>query len=223
MKKILLIVFCSSSLFITAQTKDSLMCKNAFGFSPFSLAAQTLNLYYEFMYKDFKSIKINPLYKYKEEVSYNGNLEVSEGYGLSIANKLPIFIHHPTKNYLSKMYLAPFLMYMYSHERDERSDEYTITYDEPDYYNYDYYYPTYTTYSIRDLYFNSFSGGVLIGFDFTILKKLNIDIFLGGGLRRTKSNLHSYDYKYETFSSNVFQPGYNGVFAKIGFDLGIKF
>lgn len=237
MKKSLIIVFASFAMMLQAQTttpvataapvQDSVM-KNTFGFAPISLATQTMSFFFEHEYKKGRSIKINPLIRYKEEMTYRSQIEVSSSYGLLLTNKYSIITEKNSDNMVMNLYFAPFAMYSYSHERDFRYDEYYITvlnpsYDPDSYYSTQYIQQSVPVYSRRDMYFNSLSGGMLVGVEFTVLKKLTIDLYLGGGLRRTKDNLSEVDYEYNSYKESPWEAGYDGVFARANIDIGIKF
>ena len=115
------------------------------------------------------------------------------------------FVYTKTKeNSGLNIYFAPYLSYRYT----EEIEPYSI----PGLF--DYYGPT-------KYYFNSFAGGVLFGYSFTIAKKINLDFNLGGGIRRSlgahlKDNVNFYN-------QSIFDPGYNGITPRAGIDVGFKF
>ena len=64
---------------------------------------------------------------------------------------------------------------------------------------------------------NEVSGGVLIGAQMAFGNVLFLDIFTGGGIKRSFGSNSNQNFL------TVFSPGYNGVYPKGGFQLGIGF
>lgn len=62
---------------------------------------------------------------------------------------------------------------------------------------------------------NEFSGGVILGFQIAMGNKFFLDLYTGGGIKRSVGDIRQVDF------IPVTQPGYNGVFPKIGFQIGI--
>ncbi len=103
------------------------------------------------------------------------------------------------------LYFAPYLMYKYAsvvlyNQSFLEDGGVAIYYDE-------------------NAVFNSLGVGFLMGHQFTLAKKLVIDIYLGGGIRRNIST-NAKDF---FFNDTPFQDGYNGIIGKAGIEIGFKF
>ncbi len=59
------------------------------------------------------------------------------------------------------------------------------------------------------------SGGVVLGMQIAMGNKFFLDFFTGGGIKRSFGDIRSGSF------ISVTEPGYNGVFPKIGFQIGI--
>lgn len=66
--------------------------------------------------------------------------------------------------------------------------------------------------------FNAFSGGMLFGWSYTFANRVNLDIYSGGGLRKT----FGYD-EANGYSDGIFEYGYSGIMPRFGIDLGFWF
>lgn len=66
--------------------------------------------------------------------------------------------------------------------------------------------------------FNAFSGGMLFGWSYTFANRVNLDIYSGGGLRKT----FGYDEE-NNYSDGIFEYGYSGIMPRFGIDLGFWF
>lgn len=64
---------------------------------------------------------------------------------------------------------------------------------------------------------NEVAGGVLLGTQFAFGNRLFLDVFTGGGVKRSFGRSSNNQF------IDVFQPGYNGVIPKVGFQLGVGF
>lgn len=62
---------------------------------------------------------------------------------------------------------------------------------------------------------NEIGGGVLLGVQIAMGNKFFIDFYTGGGIKRSFGQI-----RQSTFISSI-EPGYNGVYPKIGFQIGI--
>lgn len=67
--------------------------------------------------------------------------------------------------------------------------------------------------------YNSIGGGFLFGQYFVLGKRLVLDLYFGGGIRRNFSS----DEDNSLFNTTPFQEGYNGIIGKVGLDIGFKF
>ena len=59
------------------------------------------------------------------------------------------------------------------------------------------------------------SGGVVLGLQIAMGNKFFMDFFTGGGIKRSFGDIRQSQFIAVT------EPGYNGVFPKIGFQIGI--
>lgn len=66
---------------------------------------------------------------------------------------------------------------------------------------------------------NEFSGGVLLGVQMAFGNVLFLDVFTGGGIKRSTGGSNNNQFG----GNGVFSAGYNGVIPKAGFQLGIGF
>jgi len=64
------------------------------------------------------------------------------------------------------------------------------------------------------------AGGFTLGVQRTLWQVLVLDVFAGGGLRHANTNVISNEFG-NVFFNDVFDPGYTGIFPRIGFKIGI--
>ena len=186
--------------------------RNVLSISPFEFFTQTFQLGYErMMNEDNNGLVINAgltasnLYDDKQmgvkgDVQYRfyfkkNNIEDDR------ATRIMIFT-------------GPYLAYKYL-DREVREYDY-------DYANLDPNSPVYIQPIewIRKSQINSVGAGVLFGLRLAMFDKVNIDTFIGGGVKFTdvNSNTKTKNYVYD-----VTDPEYSGVYPKAGFTVGIKF
>ena len=68
--------------------------------------------------------------------------------------------------------------------------------------------------------FDAFGGGMLFGWSFSFANRINLDIYTGGGIRKT----FNYDPAENTYySDGVFDYGYSGIVPRLGIDIGFWF
>lgn len=67
--------------------------------------------------------------------------------------------------------------------------------------------------------YNSMGGGFLFGQYFVLGKRLILDFYFGGGIRKN-FNTEAENIMY---NDNAFQEGYNGIIGKFGLDIGFNF
>lgn len=68
--------------------------------------------------------------------------------------------------------------------------------------------------------FDAFGGGMLFGWSFSFANRINLDIYTGGGLRKT----FNYDPAQNSYyNNNVFDFGYSGIVPRLGIDIGFWF
>jgi hypothetical protein len=68
--------------------------------------------------------------------------------------------------------------------------------------------------------FDAFGGGMLFGWSYSFANRINLDIYTGGGFRKTfgydPGNTNYYD-------DTVFDYGYSGIVPRLGIDIGFWF
>ncbi len=100
-----------------------------------------------------------------------------------------------------RLYFAPYLMNQYFETE-------TQVYDN----NGNYFWQTDT--------FDAFGGGMLFGWSFSFANRINLDIYTGGGLRKT----FNYDGDENTYyNDDIFDYGYSGIVPRLGIDIGFWF
>jgi hypothetical protein len=68
--------------------------------------------------------------------------------------------------------------------------------------------------------FDAFGGGMLFGWSFSFANRINLDIYTGGGIRKT----FNYDPSEITYyNDGVFDYGYSGIVPRLGIDIGFWF
>jgi hypothetical protein len=68
--------------------------------------------------------------------------------------------------------------------------------------------------------FDAFGGGMLFGWSFSFANRINLDIYTGGGLRKT-FNYDDTENMY--YNESTFDYGYSGIVPRLGIDLGFWF
>ncbi len=67
--------------------------------------------------------------------------------------------------------------------------------------------------------FDAFGGGMLFGWSFSFANRINLDIYSGGGFRKTIN----YDPNNNYSNSGIFDYGYSGIVPRLGIDIGFWF
>jgi hypothetical protein len=101
----------------------------------------------------------------------------------------------------SRLYFAPYLA-------DQSFDIEEQVYDNNGYYAW------------RTDSFNAFGGGMLFGWSYSFANRINLDIYTGGGIRKTFGYDPDENYYYD---DGVFDYGYNGIVPRLGIDIGFWF
>jgi len=104
----------------------------------------------------------------------------------------------PTLSY--RLYFAPYLLNQY-YEIEEQ------IYDNNGYQ---------TWYSDT---FDAFGGGMLFGWSFSFANRINLDIYTGGGIRKT----FNFDPPANYYDDGITDPAYNGIVPRFGIDIGFWF
>jgi len=99
-----------------------------------------------------------------------------------------------------RLYFAPYLMnhYLETETRDYSGSGYDVW---------------------RTDTFDAFSGGMLFGWSFSFANRINLDIYSGGGLRKT----FNYDKTDSYNNDGIWDYGYSGIIPRLGIDIGFWF
>lgn len=197
---LLLGLFASSSLFAQYGRPNDEIKHNFIKMSPLYFATSIFQLGYERLVGYDKGLLFFASVKYLE----NGH-ETKEGYGGEFQFKYYIFNKKLSKNY-HRLYFSPYFNYKYT---EIELEKYSNVY--PPVHNDEYVTNFYTSYSI----------GVLFGYSLITISHLNIDVYLGGAMRRSTEDIYTND-TYDTYD-DLFDPGYKGIAPKVGFDIGFNF
>lgn len=66
--------------------------------------------------------------------------------------------------------------------------------------------------------FDALGGGMLFGWSYSFANRINMDIYTGGGLRKT----FDYDALYN-YTDGIYDYGYSGIVPRLGIDIGFWF
>lgn len=99
-----------------------------------------------------------------------------------------------------RLYFAPYLLNQYYETETTEYDNYGNQYWHDD-------------------TFDAFSGGMLFGWSFSFANRINLDIYTGGGIRKT----FNYDPSDNYYDDSVFDYGYSGIVPRFGVDIGFWF
>ena len=67
--------------------------------------------------------------------------------------------------------------------------------------------------------FDAFGGGMLFGWSYSFANRINLDIYTGGGIRKT----FNYDNYSNSGSGEFSDYGYSGIVPRLGIDIGFWF
>jgi len=67
--------------------------------------------------------------------------------------------------------------------------------------------------------FDAIGGGMLFGWSFSFANRVNLDVYTGGGFRKT----FNYDNITNANNNGVFDYSYNGIVPRLGIDIGFWF
>lgn len=67
--------------------------------------------------------------------------------------------------------------------------------------------------------FDAFGGGMLFGWSYSFANRINLDIYTGGGFRKT----FGFDIDDNYYDDSVFEYGYTGIIPRLGIDIGFWF
>ena len=67
--------------------------------------------------------------------------------------------------------------------------------------------------------FDAFGGGMLFGWSYSFANRINLDIYTGGGIRKT----FNYDNNSNSGNGEFSDYGYSGIVPRLGIDIGFWF
>jgi len=191
-------VFIYTSLFISAQTpvqKPEKIYNNALSIALTNLPLGNFQINYERSITSDWAIKIGIGASFIDKDDRK-----KEGLNSEIYLKYYVLDKDREKKFYN-IYFSPYVEY--------RNTSVTF-YDEDTYMG---------AFSKQVVTYNSVGGGFLFGQYFVLGKRLVLDLYFGGGIRRNFSS----DADNSLFNGTSFQEGYNGIVGKIGLDIGFKF
>jgi len=69
--------------------------------------------------------------------------------------------------------------------------------------------------------FDAFGAGMLFGWSFSFANRINVDVYTGGGLRKTFNYDRNDSNSY--YDNGTFDYGYSGIMPRLGIDIGFWF
>ncbi len=174
---------------------------NTVKFSTFTFINGTFQLNYERFLKTDKSLAFYAGYTYRDNWE-----DEREGFNFEIQYKYFVFESVGNKT-VKRLYFAPYTSFHYT---DLTNEYYYWHHDDPDGYYY----------SKENYIIKSYRSGVLFGFNWILAERITLDIYMGGGIRKTNNFDKGKDSYYD---SDIWEPGYNGIAPRIGLDVGINF
>ena len=183
-----------------AQTSD-FEYKNDFKVGGFYLFANALDLQYERMFNESKSIVLRGNLRY-----YDNGYNRKFGTLGEIQYRYYFLRNSPTDKYPFKvgLYAAPYLFAKYLEEEDHDQ----------------YYYDEVLQESVYDPYneYKSIGFGIYGGLKLIAFQKISIDVNFGGGLKITDEK-----YQKNYYSYNIFDEGFSGVVPRANITFGFIF
>lgn len=202
MKKLIILIslFVISSAVFCQEGDTLIKPKNKLGFSllPFTIA--TMEMHYEHFYNSGNSIWIAPSVRYS-----NSDYSYDDKFGVGIAMQYRIYVFEKFKReHYKRIFFAPYAFYQYSEVKNEYY-YYYYEYDGMDYPGYEYGHNEQTIHSV--------GGGFLFGLQYQFAKRVFVDAYVGGGIRKSNP---------EDGWDDLLEPGYSGFAPKVGLDIGFS-
>ncbi len=199
---------------LQAQNNESASLKNALKVSPFAFAASKFQVSYERTFKEKKhSLMLTPAIILKD----NG-VESKKGFETMLQYRIILTQLRKGTNKTMRMHSVRFYTGPYANG---------LLYSE-NYQNgyYDKVTETYLTKVFtKEVY--AIEGGVLIGIQFDVTKRIILDFYAGGGVRYSDVDDEYEDYvqedEYNFTDYGVFEMEYTGIKPKLGMQLGFSF
>lgn len=125
--------------------------------------------------------------------------ESDDSWGIITEAQMKFHVYTLVKpNRSHRLYFAPYLQ---NHYMDTRQQVY-------DMYGYKTWY---------DDTFDAFGGGMLFGWSYSFANRINLDIYTGGGLRK------SFGYEDNTYWNDIWDYRRSGIIPRLGIDIGFWF
>lgn len=208
----ILIGFTTNNLLAQNEPVSEYEYKNVLKISPAQFANSTFEVSYERYFGNRKSsLLLSPAFLLRKQ-----NNESLEGVKAMIQYRL--YLTHLQKgvNKTWRManigfYAGPYAQGLYAKE-----DYWASYYDNVNYQDYE---------GIYTKKVNSIEVGVVTGFQFDVLKRFVVDIYLGGGVRKSDIEDTFAEHNPSQYYGNygVLDREYTGVVPRGGFQLGINF
>jgi hypothetical protein len=198
MKKFLIVfVSMAASLMSEAQvlaTANSPEYKNVFKMSVSLFVQSTFQMGYEHFFQPNTSFYITGGLTYQDS-------DYDKVWG--VRNEAQMRFHvftviKPRESY--RLYFAPYLLNQYFEAEEQVYDNYG-------------------NYVWASDSFDAFGLGMLFGWSYSFANRINLDIYTGGGIRKT----FGYDDSNNFSSNGVFEYGYSGIVPRLGIDVGFWF
>jgi hypothetical protein len=197
MRKILIvlsIVISTSGAFAQAlATANSPEYKNLLKMSASLFTQSTFQLGYERFFNPNTSFYLTAGLSFKDT-------DYEKKWGIRNEAQMKFHVYALVKPEIShRLYFAPYLLNQY-YEIEEQ------VYDNNGY----------TWYTDT---FDAFGGGMLFGWSFSFANRINLDIYTGGGIRKT----FNFDPPENYYSDGITDPSYSGIVPRLGIDVGFWF
>jgi hypothetical protein len=175
-------------------TSNSPEYKNLLKMSASQFTRSTFQIGYERFFKPNTSLYISAGLTFKDT-----DYEKVMGIRTEAQMKFHVYtVINPKSSH--RLYFAPYLLNEYY---ETETDEYD--------YNGNYVWITDT--------FDAFGGGMLFGWSFSFANRINLDVYTGGGFRKT----FGYNSEEHYYDDGVFEYGYSGIVPRLGVDIGFWF
>lgn len=202
MKKTFGIIFLLIGLSAFAQENqpEAKVYRNIFTTTITNLFVNNFQINYERSFSESIALKLSAGMTYKDKLG-----DYKEGACVEFQFKYYLLSPERKKTFYN-IYFAPYVNYHYT---KVTTDDYTVHgVVDPGFW-----------WGVKTFTYQSISAGVVFGQAFTLGKKVFIDLYVGGGIRK---NLDPDKYT-EEYNSNIFKEGYSGITGKVGLDIGFKF
>ena len=173
------------------------MDRNRFGFSTLPFVAGTLQLNYEYLLPSGNGIWLAPSLHYTDK-DYRDEI----GFGFETQYRIYV-VNREKENHGKNLYFSPYAFFKYFNIQETDIFYYGGAYEEG---------PT----EIDKQYsFETVGAGVLFGWQYVFSGKIYLDMYAGGGIRKSFNGNDRLD--------EFMQPGFSGFAPKLGVDISFSF